>query len=218
MIEVRKSKWFDFGFSTFTKRLFRRHYRGIYLSAPSSLPPNALWCANHCSWWDGLVLHYINREYLKHDFHVMMHEKGLKEFPYFKRLGAFSVNRENPRDIVKAVHYGSSLLNEGKTVAIFPQGDEQHLEQRPLKFLSGLMAMAEKSPDTPILPMALYYSFGREQKQEIYAEIGEPVLYTSLPGSRKEKTKALEEQFTGQLDRLKQKVVTGDTKHFVNLL
>ncbi|KZZ84582.1 lysophospholipid acyltransferase family protein [Bacillus sp. SJS] len=218
MIEASKSKWFDFGFSQYTKRLFKHHFKGIYVHTEENLPVNALWCANHSTWWDGLVLHYINRTVLRQDFNIMMHEKGLKDFPYFRRLGAFSVNRENPRDIIQSVKYGGSLLKEGKSVAIFPQGDERHLEQRPLEFLSGIIAMAEISPETPILPIALYYSFGSEKKQELYIGIGEPISYLDLSGSRKEKTRILEDLFTAGLDELKRKVISRDTNDFLNVL
>ncbi|AZB42301.1 acyl-phosphate glycerol 3-phosphate acyltransferase [Bacillus sp. FJAT-42376] len=218
MIEASKSKWFDFGFSKYVNRLFKQHFRGIFIMAPSALPDHALWCSNHSSWWDGLVLHYLNRTVLKHDFHVMMHEKGLKDFPYFRKMGAFSVNRDHPREIIHSVQYAGTLLNEGKSAAIFPQGDEKHLEQRPLGFLSGIIAIAEKSPDTPILPIALYYSFGAEKKQELYIQIGEPLAYSSLTGSRKEKTYRLEELFTVQLDGLRAKVISGKTGDFRNVL
>ncbi|MGD7009120.1 lysophospholipid acyltransferase family protein [Metabacillus sp. 84] len=218
MIKASKTRWFDFGFSQYTKHLFKKHFRGIYVHTDSELPAHALWCANHCSWWDGLVLHYLNRAVLKQDFHVMMHEKGMREFPYFKHLGAFSVNRDHPRDIIQSVRYGGELLRRGKSVAIFPQGDEKHLEQRPLAFLSGLTAMAEMSPETPILPIALYYSFGSEKKQELYIHVGSPLSYQSLKGSRKEKTKTVEEVFTAQLDDLREKVISGQVKNFSNVL
>ncbi|WP_226670546.1 lysophospholipid acyltransferase family protein [Metabacillus litoralis] len=219
MIEANKKAWFEAVFNIYNRQLLKKHFKGIYLQTAEPLPTQAVFTINHSSWWDALVLFHLNRHVLKHNLFVMMHEKGLKDYPFFGKLGAYSVNRLLPKDIVRALHYSTTLLKEEKSVGLFPQGDEFHLEKRPLSFLPGAIAIIEKHHNIPILPITFYYSFGHDKKQEIYIDVGDPIYYKSLQGtSRKERNLAFEQIFTHQLDSLKQAVVNEKTHSFQAIL
>ena len=102
---------------------------------------------------------------------------------------------------------------------MFPQGDEFHLETRPLGFQSGITYVLEHCPHTPVIPISFYYSFGQKKNPEVYIEAGSPLYHHDLLGqSRVEKTSALEQVCTEQLDELKQLVVTKQRTKFSNLL
>ncbi|TXC90796.1 acyl-phosphate glycerol 3-phosphate acyltransferase [Metabacillus litoralis] len=219
MIEANKKAWFETVFTIYNRQLLKRYFKDIYLQFDQPLPSQAIFTINHSSWWDALVLFHLNRHVLKHDLFVMMHEKGLKDYPFFGKLGAYSVNRLSLKDIVKALNYSGTLLKEGKSVGLFPQGDEFHLEKRPLSFLPGTIALMEKNQDIPLIPVAFYYSFGHTKKQEIYINVGEPIYYHSLNGSsRKERNSSFELLFTKQLDSLKQIVVNEQIDSFQAIL
>lgn len=219
MIEANKKAWFETIFNLYNCQLLKRNFKGIYLHLNQPLPSPAIFTINHSSWWDALVLFHLNRHVLKHDLFVMMHEKGLKDYPFFEKLGAFSVNRLSPKDIVEALHYSGTLLKEGKSVGLFPQGDEFHLEKRPLSFLPGTIAIMEKNQKIPLIPIAFYYSFGHSKKQEIYIKVGDPIYYHSLNGSsRKERNSSFEQLFTKQLDSLKKNVVNEHRDYFRGIL
>lgn len=219
MIKAEKNSLFEQLFFFYNTHLLKKHFHGIFVKYPEDLPDQALLFANHSSWWDGLVLFHLNKRVLKQDIHVMMHEKGLKDFRFFRRLGAYSVNRENPRDILESLRYGAHLLNSQKTACIFPQGDEKHQELRPLGFMPGILSLAEKADAVPLLPIAFYYTFGHQKKQAIYIKIGKPLFLHEISGeTRKQKTALLEKQFTFTLDDLKNAVLTEDTADFHNIL
>lgn len=220
MIQANKSRLFHSMFSLYHQRLLRRSFDQIYLYSKGNCPTTpAIYIANHSSWWDGLLYFHLCRNVLPEDTYIMMHESGLRHYPYFKKLGAFSINRSNPKDILRSLRYAEQLVQEGKSVWMFPQGEECHLEKRPLGFQPGISYMLEHLPHIQVVPISFYYSFGHKKKPEVYIEIGLPLYHHDLSGhSRNEKTAGLEQVFTEQLDELKELVVTRQLNMFSNLL
>ena len=221
MIPAKKSKRFDFFFHQFNKHFLRFHFRGIHIAAEENVSlvgSPALFIVNHSTWWDALVVFHLNQLVIKQESYVMMHEKGIKEFPFFRKIGGFSVNRENPKDIIRSMNYAKDRLKDGKTLWLFPQGDERHLEIRPLAFLPGAVHIV-KNTDIPIIPVCLYYSFTGERKPEVYIKLSKPIFYSQLEGtSSKEKNQNLEDHYTNLLDRLKQDVIDQNTASYSPLL
>ncbi|WP_223700730.1 lysophospholipid acyltransferase family protein [Sutcliffiella deserti] len=222
MIPAKKSKAFEFFFDQFNKRFLSFQFKGIYWATETNIvtlpSTSALFIANHSTWWDPLVIFHLNRHIIKQESYCMMHEKGIKEYPFFRKIGAFSVNRQNPKDIVQSINYAKEKLKDGKALWLFPQGDEHHLETRPLAFLPGAIHIVKNS-DIPIVPVGLYYTFGNERKPEIYIKIGKPLVSAELKGSLvKEKNLELESHFTFLLDSLKQEVITKSLDQYKNIL
>ena len=222
MIPAKKSKVFEMIFYPFNKKLLSFHFRHIYVKKHNNevlLPSPTVFICNHSTWWDGLVVYHINRALVKHDSFAMMHESGMRKHPFFKKIGSFSINRSNPKDIIVSLNYAKNLLKKDKSIWIFPQGDERHLEIRPLQFQSGVIHILKEIPLTPIIPIAIYYTFGHVRKPEIYINIGEPIYYNQLDGeNKKEKTAKLESLFTKVLDELKKDVMNESYEHYESIL
>ncbi|TRZ39727.1 acyl-phosphate glycerol 3-phosphate acyltransferase [Niallia circulans] len=220
MIYAKKDVVFNKFFSIFNKRLLAYSFDKIYWQASSKLPSGPyIFVCNHSSWWDGLIYFQLTKTVIQQDLYIMMHEQGLKQFPYFKKLGAFSIDRSSPKETIKTMRYAEMLLNKGKSVWVFPQGDEYHLEKRPLQFQPGALYLQEKVPEIPVIPVCFYYSFAHKRKPEVWIKAGNPLFSTDLPGVlRQEKTLSLEKKCTDALDELKGEVISEKTKHFVNLL
>lgn len=219
MIKAKKKKSFELAFDSYLKPLLRSSFSNIFgrgIGAPADQP--VIFIANHSSWWDGLIFFYLNKKFWKHDIHMMMHESGLTRYPYFRFLGAFSINRKKPKDILSSLSYAEQLLSAGKSVVLFPQGDEFHQESRPLTFHNGVVYLLERCPDIPVIPISLYYSFRHERKPEVWINQKEAIFYPAIPGrSRKEKTAFLETFCTSQLDELKGFAVAENTEAFQEL-
>lgn len=78
--------------------------------------------ANHFSFWDGLIIFYINNQLFKKKTHVMILEETLIKQPFLKYAGAFSVTKHS-KDIFESIAFAATLLNEPKNlVLIYPQG------------------------------------------------------------------------------------------------
>lgn len=219
MIKADKNILFEKGFDLYLRPLIRFSFSNLFgrhLAKPAS--PAVLFIANHSSWWDGLLFFFLNKTIWRHDIHMMMLEDGLERYRYFRWLGAFSINRQKPKEIIVSLQYAEQLLQSGKSVVLFPQGDEYHLETRPLQFQTGIGYLAERCPDIPIIPISFYYSFRHERKPEVWIQQGHPVLSTHFTGTtRKEKTLFLQDLCTVQLDHLKEQALAENTEAFQEL-
>lgn len=220
MIPAKKIYLFDKGFELYLKPLLNKSFSGLLgrgMQQPSSHP--VIFIANHSSWWDGLLFFFLNRMVWKHDIHMMMDEKGLLQYKFFRYLGAFSINRAKPKDILASLQYAEKLLKSGKSVVLFPQGDEFHQEKRPLGFSPGITFLMERCSGIPVVPLSFYYSFRHVQKPEVWIMQGSPFQLENLSGKgRKEQTIEIEQLVTHQLEALKSFVVAEDTAAFEDLL
>lgn len=180
---------------------FRRRFYRVYINGnPSSSLVPGLKIANHSSWWDGLVLHYINEQIFQADSYAMMGETGLRQFPFFRKLGAFSVNSGSASSLRASLKYAEQLLRDGKNVWIFPQGEEVHLEKRPLQFRQGAAFLLNRT-QVPVQPIAFYYTFTHHSRPELFIRMGEPII---IDGRKGEITNKLEEQVEALLDQIKE--------------
>lgn len=222
MQEASKSSVLDFLFYYYNRRLLKKHfYQLLYREAEAVPSGPVLFYANHSNWWDGLVLHYINRAHFKKNAFAMIDEEGLRQFPFFRRLGAFSIDRSSGRHMLRSLQYAKGKLQGNNAVWIFPQGKEEHLEKRPLAFSSGIARIISGNEQIPIIPVSLYYSYFHKQTPYLFIETGKPFYFDSGTGgsSYPEITAHLEHRLTSQLDRLAADVVEEkQLDSFVSLL
>ncbi|RXI97765.1 hypothetical protein DS745_15460 [Anaerobacillus alkaliphilus] len=211
MIEAKKSQLFSNLFHLYNQRLLKKTFHRISLKQAKSLPTigPTLYIANHSSWWDGLLAFYLTRTVLKRDCYAMMTEVGLKAYPFFRKIGGYSINKDNPKDVIRSLAYTRRLLDLSKGIWVFPQGKEEHLEKRPLLFQPGVSRVIRQVNTVTVVPITFYYTFLHEQRPEVFISIGE-----SLPAPRlqafslqKDLTTFLEDILTEQLNNQKQEVV-----------
>ncbi|WP_226578186.1 lysophospholipid acyltransferase family protein [Halobacillus litoralis] len=217
--KAHKRPFIEWGFSRFNRLFLRAHFSTIYFDPPATTSNRStLFLINHSTWWDPLFIYYMNDQLIHSDGYGMMHEDGIRRFPFFKSIGAYSVNSEDKRHMMASLKYSIELLNAGKTVWIFPQGEEQHLEKRPLQFFSGISYLVQKCPDIDVVPVSLYYSLEHSRKPNAYLKVGDPVEKSSYRQlNRKQMTTLFEKVSTDQLDRLRSKVIQEDHETFIRL-
>ena len=220
MIIAKKSRLFEKGFALYLLPLLRRSFSHLLGYGIRKVPEKpVIFIANHSSWWDGLLFFFLNHTVWKHDIHMMMHEKNLRKYIFFRYLGAFSIDKQNPKDIIRSLQYAEKLLAEGKSVVLFPQGDEYHQEIRPLAFSTGIGYLVEKHPDVPVVQITFYYSFRHDQKPEVWIRQSSPLSIEKIAGtSRKERTAFLQDTVTAQLDALKKEAIAENVSEFNDLL
>ncbi len=224
MLKAKKSRWFEKIFTLYNRNLLKRRFdsfnvRGLknLVNSNSNIPQ--IIYSNHSGWWDGLLIYEICKK-LNLDFYVMMEEKQLKSLSFFRKIGAFSVVREKPREAVRSINYAASILREipKKTLLIFPQGEIQPNERRPLKFFNGLSRIIEKAGECEIIPIAIRYEFRGEFKPEIYVDIGNPKIIANLKDfDARAATIGFENQTTDLLDNLYNDITTENFADFDNL-
>lgn len=179
MLEANKSKLFEKIFSVYNTNLLKRRFHSFSVKGlehlkrkQTSLP--LIIYANHSSWWDGLAAFQISHK-IKLDSFIMMEEKHLKRFSLFRKLGAFSVVRENPRSALESINYTVDLLKDSDSVLwIFPQGEILLNDLRPLHFYKGISKIIEKLGKCATISLTFRYEFLNEFKPEIFVNIKPP--------------------------------------------
>ncbi|ADH99714.1 lysophospholipid acyltransferase family protein [Salisediminibacterium selenitireducens] len=221
MIEAARDPKFVKLFHVYNLHLLKKSFHHIGLSKtsihPDRIPDSSLFLINHSSWWDPLLLFYVNEVWLKKDGIAMMDQNGLERFPFFRKLGAYSIDASNRRAILTSLKYTARKLDQGTSVFLFPQGKETHIDQRPLDFMPGASFIQEKSPHVKVVPISFYHHFFHHQRPEWFVHIGEPLSFRP-DLSKTERTAYYEERMTAQLDVLKETAMDNDDDAFVTLL
>jgi chlorobactene lauroyltransferase len=211
MITARKAAWFETTFDLYNRSLLWRRFKSLningleYLQERDKTVPLVLY-ANHSSWFDPLVAYRISR-LAKLDAYAMMEEKNLRKLMFFRKIGAFSVVRENPRKAVKSINYIVEEIKAkpNRAVWIFPQGEIQPNDIRPLELFHGLARIVEKTGRCYAAPVAMRFEFLEDFKPEIFADIGQLELFENVKDS-KQLTGHFTKRLTDLLDNLKEKI------------
>ena len=162
--------------------------------------------ANHQSWWDPLVALVISQA-LGVDGQAMMDARNLRRLPFFRLVGAFGLDLDDPRDGAVALRYAARHLGApGRLVWVFPQGAERPGWQRPLGFLGGAAALARLAPTCAVLPVGIRYHFGGQERPELYVSLGAPL---PASGRGEEGRRAQEDGVQAELDRLDAALAAG---------
>ncbi len=129
------------------KGFFRVRAQGIerLRSLIDEDPSGTLFLANHSCWWDLFLVHFLN-ETIPVDGYGMMEHFNMLRFGFFRRIGAFSVDRTDPASVRASLDYAAGLLKLPKAgVWIFPQGRMIGNDARPLGFQPGLRALVRRA-------------------------------------------------------------------------
>lgn len=225
MLTAQKSEWFESVFAVYNRNLIKRRFYSFKVCNLDELQKRGkhfplIIYANHSSWWDGLAAFEISRT-AKLQSYIMMEERHLKKLSLFRRLGAFSVNRENPRESVKSIKYAAEILkeNSGRALWIFPQGEILPNDSRPIHFYNGLSRIIEKVGSIQIVPVAMRYEFLDKFKPEIFIKVGR---LQSIEAGKDFESKKMTARFAGKLteilDELKNEVARKDFDNFEGII
>ncbi len=225
MLTARKSFWFENLFAIYNKNLFKRRFHSLRVSGlakiieSNSLQPLIIY-ANHSGWWDGLAAFEISRKAKLESF-IMMEERQLKKLFLFRRLGAFSVVREKPREAVKSIEYAANLLKEkpNRALWIFPQGEILPNDARPIRFYNGLARIVEKVGDVRVVSATIRYEFLDDCKPEIFVKFGEIESFDKTNDfNTKKQTGNFAANLTENLDEIKARIISGQLADFENII
>lgn len=193
MIESRKKKLFNKLFSTFVREhQVRPTFHNVLIRA-DDIPTPGLFLSTHSSWWDGLIMYMVNEYYLRHDIHVLMDEDGLRRFPFFRHLGAFSIKKGRLSDVRSSLAYANDLLVQGKSVWMYPQGREYPQEYRPIEIESGATLLLNGQS---VNLCAMYYAFVKHAEPIVYVRFrSHNVTSTNRREQKEEIAQAIEQLY-----------------------
>ncbi|KAA8785508.1 hypothetical protein EC604_16835 [Paenibacillus amylolyticus] len=193
MIRAVKSKAFDRVFSLYNHYyLLHRRFRSFTLSGsldPQMMDGNGMggmepmapeqpvvYFMNHSSWWDGLLLYHAAKQTSRGDHYVMMEERQLRQYAFFRKLGAYSINKNSASGVRTSLQYTNELLAAGKRVWIFPQGEIIHQEARPIQFRPGIGLVLRRFPQAIAVPVTLCHGMVQHDLPEISMKAGPPIV------------------------------------------
>ncbi len=179
MIEAQHKWWAEKIFRPYIDSQFRKNFGSFNLiNEPPAVNPDksVLFTPNHFSWWDGFLIHKIQREfYPERTFYILMLEEQLKVYYFFKFLGAYSIKLNNPKGIVETFEYTRKILKQKKTfAAIYPQGAIEPFDKEPLTVKKGLEKFTQGCGQlTQLVPVAFKFQFFEGKHADIYVRFGE---------------------------------------------
>ncbi len=179
-------------------------------------PGGTLFLANHSCWWDLFLVHFLN-EAIPVDGYGMMEHFNMVRFGFFRRIGAFSVDRTDPASVRASLEYAAGLLQAPRSgVWVFPQGKIETNDARPLTFQPGIRALVRRSGRVRVVPVAFRYDFWQDERPEALVRFGAPasVDRADLPAL----IPTFESRLTTELDTLRAESITQDGGRFTSLM
>jgi 1-acyl-sn-glycerol-3-phosphate acyltransferase len=177
MIQADHNRWAKFVFDIYLKRLFQKSF--IDFRIVNDLPKldkskSIIVTPNHFSWWDGFFIYWLNKKVLNKKLYVMMLEEQLKRYWFFKKLGCYSIDLNDNKKMIASLKYTLDLIpNQDNAITIFPQGEIQAYEHRPVELRDGIEFISKKSKvDFQIIPVAFKIHYTNERLPIIFSRFG----------------------------------------------
>jgi 1-acyl-sn-glycerol-3-phosphate acyltransferase len=174
MIRAEHRRWARIIFNPYITRLLRKNFSHFYLvNEPSRVRESngLLLTPNHFSWWDGFFIDYVMRFYTNKKIHILMLEEQLKRYWFFRKLGAYSIDLNNPKKVIESLHYTQQIVNNPKNfVVYYPQGEIRPYDERPLCMKPGLKKVLHGvTQQVMVMPAAFKIQYRNEPKPDVFA-------------------------------------------------
>jgi len=168
--------WF---FYYVTAYLLKRRFNSIDIEVEYHPTKNTstLFYLNHNYWWDALMPNYLNRRFFSQKARGMMDIRELKKYPFFTKIGAFSVDPEKPRSSIYSLKYAlNHLQTANASIYIFPEGEIVPVHSGPLQFKRGLKWLENQASSVDLVPIAIYIDYSKSSKPNLHINIGSELL------------------------------------------
>ncbi|WP_336764384.1 lysophospholipid acyltransferase family protein [Asaia sp. VD9] len=206
-----------------TKALRRRVTQNFaslrYAGEPPALKPGQgiILYSNHPSWWDPAVFAVLqDRFFADRPGFGPIDAQALARYPLLRRAGFLSLDQNSVSSIRRFLRDASDILRQGGVFWITAQGAFTDARMRPLQLRPGLAHLAARMPGTPIVPLALDYSFGTESRPDVAVMFGSPLTCSGERAATM--TPRLEAALEVLCDRLAEKVSLQDHASFTPFL
>ncbi|ANM31604.1 hypothetical protein ABI59_21630 [Acidobacteria bacterium Mor1] len=174
-------------FVIYLRRFFARRFTGVRIAwdglPPESLDGPTLFYSNHASWWDPVLFMVLcSHFYPGHQGYGPMDAKALEKYRFFRKLGAFPVERDSRRGAIDFLNTGRAVLARPKaSLWVTAEGKFTDARERPVKLAPGIAHLAQRVPDLSAIPLAIEYVFWNEPRPEVLVRFGAPVHQPETP-------------------------------------
>ncbi len=203
-------------FARYTRRLFARKFASVRVepagwplleSLDSHIGP-AIIVLNHASWWDPLLCALVALTACpSRSACGAMERTQLEKFSFFRRLGLFGVDPDDPNTLAPMLDYvhRNFASNPKATFWLTPQGEFAD-PRRAIQVRPGAAAIAARAERVwpgrlRVVSIAAEYTFGLEQRPDLLLRIqdvqplradGSPALRTGIGGWQRGITAAMQ--------------------------
>jgi 1-acyl-sn-glycerol-3-phosphate acyltransferase len=157
---------------------------------------------NHNSWWDGLIPLLLNECVFRQRARALMEDKQMRQYPFFNRLGAFSINLDHAGAALRSMRYAvATLQRDHASLFIYPEGEIKPAGT-PLRFKKGLSWLHGRLPGVDFVPIAIHIHTRRYDKPELLLHAG-PALSIPEDADIDSKNQLFEQQLAERIKHLK---------------
>lgn len=105
-----------------------------------------------------------------------MEDKQMRQYTFFSKIGAFSINLEDPKASISSLRYAvDSMKRDHACLFIYPEGRITPVSENEPNFRKGLAWLYQNLDDIDFVPIAIYSHTLRSSKPELYLAIGNSV-------------------------------------------
>jgi len=177
-IPAKESAFYIHFFAWYSKFLTRIRFQNVFIEnryEPGG-DSKTIYFLNHSSWWDGLIPLLLNHFVFKQKARALMEDKQMRNHPFFSKIGAFSINLDEPRATIQSLRYAlSSLERENSSLFIYPEGEFGDGCEQNIKFKPGLAWLVKRLPFVDIVPVAIHQNNFRHSKSELFISVGKNI-------------------------------------------
>lgn len=182
MIEAKHQYWAEMLFRFYVLRSMKKHFYAIYRSG--EVPPiqnelPVILLPNHNTWWDGFLAYLITSNVLGRPIYLMMTEEQLQNYPFFSRVGAYSISLKNKKRMLDSLEYTHKILQEDNkaAVCIFPEGELKPYDAESIEYKRGIQWIMERlQREVNILQIAIRIEFLNQQRPEAVLRFGDSMI------------------------------------------
>jgi len=168
MIYPQQNRLKHWVLDTYVRWSVKRNFHHLKVDKVEVSPDKSvLLIANHFSYWDGMILYYLNQQITGKKFHAMILEETAIKEPMLKYAGGFSV-KKNSRDILESLRFAVELLNDPQNmVLIFPQGKLYSNFIGEVTFEPGVSKIMQQAEGKFQLMLAAIFAENFEHKKQV---------------------------------------------------
>ncbi len=232
MLTVRRSKIYTTWFGWYSRRQFRKYFHAVRAFVdPRTLAMDRRWpvifFCNHAYWWDGFWSQLCTEEFFRQNLYIIIDYQQLAKHRFFTRLGAFSIDRDQPRSAVRTLDYAAKCLvqesSRQNALWVFPQGMIEHVDKQPVHFFHGTSSIISRvlrqTGGIYLVSVVSRIEYLSEQRPDLFLSFRAPehLDHAGFPGP-KNLTNRMRDATAEHLSSLKKKILSRDTGDFAVLV
>ncbi|HET8866246.1 MAG TPA: lysophospholipid acyltransferase family protein [Gracilimonas sp.] len=178
IIPADESRFFIWFFDKYTKWSLKRRFKQVWVKQKYQPDHGSktVYFLNHNSWWDGLIPLYLNENFFRQKARAIMEDKQMRQYSFFSKIGAFSINLEDPKASISSLRYAvESMERDNASLFIYPEGKITPVSETEPEFKKGLAWLYTQTEEIDFVPIGIYMHTLRSSKAELYLSIGKSV-------------------------------------------